>query len=59
MKTLDRQIAQRVEARKAMAHLEAVGEYFISSDKELDKYYEWKKKFKEFEKWVWEESPIA
>ena len=62
MRTMEQIIAQRVEARKAIGHLESITEYFpVCADRDSDKgsYEAWSAKIEEFKKWLWDESPIA
>lgn len=53
---IDKVIQMRIEAKKAQAHLEAILEYFSGNDAG---YHEMDNRFREFFKWLWEESPIA
>lgn len=56
---------QRVLAREALGKLHAIGELFGIEDHDLAReqsaaaFNEWDKKLREFESWIWDESPIA
>lgn len=58
----DRIAIQRAHARKAIAELRCIEEYFGAED-EVDFHYldccVFSKKIGELEKWIFEESPIA
>lgn len=56
MEGMNQIIQQRIEARKAEAHLKSILEYYVDNDMD---YYEMKKHIDEFMAWVWKESPIA
>lgn len=61
MNQLQRCAQQRVLAQEALGKLKAITELFGTEDHVTTTglYLAWEEKLKEFEEWIWDESPIA
>jgi hypothetical protein len=62
MRQIERVAMQRSLAREAIGKLRAVSEWFGVEDERLpstDDLNAWDAKLDAFERWVWDESPIA
>ena len=63
MKQKERVALQRAMAEEAIGKLKAIRQLFGAEDSadadDMSDLNAWDKKFREFETWVWDESPIA
>jgi len=63
MKQKERVAMQRAMAEEALGKLKAIRQLFGAEDSadadDMSDLNAWDKKFREFEAWVWDESPIA
>lgn len=63
MKQKERVALQRAMAEEALGKLKAIRQLFGAEDSadadDMSDLKAWDKKFREFEAWVWNESPIA